>query len=300
MGCSAERTGNLPVVRYVNFKVYDPVYVAIEKGFFHTQGIEVKVIGDVLAGPTAIQAVASGAAEAGLSSTPALVNANAAGLPVVGVSDIQSALPNQALESYYVRADSDIRSVKDLVGKKFAVNLWKSSFHYTALLALEQAGVPEEQVTFVLLPFENQAQALVQRQVDVIGLMEPYNAAARAQYGDQLRLLFDAHQVFGSKQFTLHFVNRLWAKEHPKEAQAFVGGIVQAIQWIEENQKEAAAIVGKYTGIPKEYVPEYHFQPQGRVVMDDVRFWVDYLRRRGDLTANWVTPEMVATNEYSR
>ncbi|MBN2003084.1 MAG: ABC transporter substrate-binding protein, partial [Anaerolineae bacterium] len=104
-------TPELPVVRYANFRVYDPVYVALEKGFFAQRGVQVEVIGDVLGGPTAIQAVASGSAEAGLSSLPAIVNANAAGLPIVGVSDIQSALPDQPLEYYYVRCDSDITSL---------------------------------------------------------------------------------------------------------------------------------------------------------------------------------------------
>ena len=237
MGCAgpqpAEPVEEQPVVRYVNFKVYDPVYVGIEKGFFEAHGIRVEIIGDSLAGPTAIQAVSSGSAEAGLSSIPALINANAAGLPVVGMTDIQSALPGQPLEHYYVRADSDIQGITDLPGKTFAVNLWRSSFHYTALMALEQYDVPEDSVNFVLLPFDQQAGALASGEVDVIGLMEPYASYAREEYGDEFRELFNAEDIFGQKQFCTHFMNRVWARENPEDARSFVAGIVDAVEWIE-------------------------------------------------------------------
>lgn len=294
-----QTSSNMPTIRYVNFKVYDPAYVAIKLGFFEKHGVKVEIIGDVLGGPTAIQAVASGSAEAGLSSIPAIINANAAGLPVIGVSDIQSSLENQPLEYYYVLNDSKIQNITDLSDKKFAVNLWRSSFHYTALMALEQNKVDETSLEWVLLPFDRQAEALIKGDVDVIGLMEPYNSYAVATYGDKIRLLFDATDVFGEKQFTTHFVNRVWAEYNPVAAQGFVDGIVEAVAWIENNQSEAKAIVSEYTGIPAEYVPEYHFQPNAQVVMTDVTFWLDYLKRRGDITADWLRPESIATNQYN-
>lgn len=296
--CSPLHTEYAPI-RYVNFKVYDPVYVGIEKGFFKQHGIEVEIVGDVLAGPTAIQAVSGGSAEAGLSSIPALVNANASGLPVSGITDIQSAIGTQALEEYFVLADSNIQSIDELRGKTIAVNLWKSSFHYTLLMALEQHGIAEDEVTFVLLPFDKQEVALNQGQVDVIGLMEPYASHARATYGDKFRLLFTALDVFGEKQFTCHFVNRVWAEYNTEKAEAFTAGIVDAINWIEANQDEAKAIIAQYTGIDEQYVPEYHFQPDGRVNEADVQFWLEYMRRRGDITADWLTPEQVASNRYN-
>lgn len=299
-GCAAIPAGEVetPVVRYVNFKVYDPVYVAIDQGFFAERGVDVQIVGDVLAGPTAIQAVSAGSAEAGLSSIPAIVNANAAGLPIVGVTDVQSAVAGQPLEYYYVRADSDIHSLADLPGHSFAVNLWRSSFHYTALMALEQAGIDEDSLTWQLLSFPDQITALAEGSVDVIGLMEPYNGFAMSEFADDFRLLFDASDVFGDKQFSLHFVNRIWARENPDAARAFVGGIVDAIEWIESNPDAAKPIIAKYTGIDEAFVPDYHFQPGGVVVEDDISFWLEYLIGRGDVTAEWLTPSEIANNDY--
>jgi NitT/TauT family transport system substrate-binding protein len=288
-----------PTIRYVNFRVYDPVYVALERGYFAERGIDVDIIGDVLGGPTAIQAVAGGSAEAGLSSLPALINANASGLSVVGVSDIQSAIGSQPLEEFFVSSASDIHSIADLRGKTVAVNLWRSSFHYTILIALEQAGVPEDEVQFVLVPFENQPGALENGQVAMIGLMEPYASQARALYGDEFQLLFTALDVFGERQFTTHFVNSEWAAENPDKASAFVGGIVDAIEWIEANPAEARPIIARYTGIAEQHIPDYQFQPDGRVVMADVRFWLDYIGQRGDADTAGLEPEDIATNRFN-
>lgn len=198
-----------------------------------------------------------------------------------------------------MRCDSDITSLADLPGKTFAVNLWRSSFHYTALMALEKAQIAEDNLTWVLLSFDNQIPALANGEVDVIGLMEPYNGYAAAEYGDEFCLLFNALDVFGPKQFTTHFVNRVWAEYNPEVAAAFVGGIADAVAWIENNQDAAKAIIAQYTGIDAQFVPDYHFQAHAAVIADDVAFWLNYLVRRGDVTVDWLNPINIANNQYN-
>ena len=45
-------------MKYVGLKVYDPVYVALEKGFF--EGVDVELVDVVAGGATAVEMVASG------------------------------------------------------------------------------------------------------------------------------------------------------------------------------------------------------------------------------------------------
>ena len=165
-------------------------------------------------------------------------------------------------------------------------------------MALEQNGMAAGDVKFSLLPFDKQVVAIQAGQVDVVGLMEPYASYLRAQGG--YRVLFDAHDIFGNKQFTLHFLNRVWANAKPKEAAAFVSGVVDSIIWIEKNQAEAKKIIAKYTGVDEKFVPEYHFQENGAVIMDDVKFWLDYMKKSGDITVNWIEPEDIGTNKYNK
>ena len=304
-GCVAvtpptQEPGAPPVVRYINFKVYDPVYVAIDQGFCAERGIDVQIVGDAIAGPNAIQAVAAGQAEAGLSSVPALVNANAAGLPVQGVIDIQTTLQGQPLQRWFVLNDSPLQSLADVAGARYAVNIWRSSFHYTTLAALAEAGVDENLVDFQLLSFADQIPALMSGEIDVAGLIPPYQDFLLDEYGGQVRELWNDYDFYGEKHVSLIFLNRLWAQYNPVQADAFVACVRDAIEWTEDNQAEAAAIVSSYTGIPADAIGEYHFTPGGAVRMPDVQWWIDYLRTRGDLTADWVQPDDVATDKYNQ
>lgn len=291
-----KETGNK--VRYVGFKVYDPVYVAQDKGFFKKNGVDVEIASTVAAGPTGIQTVAGGSAEACLSSYMAIINARAAGLPVTAVSDIQSAIGDQALEEFFVRNDSGIKSIQDLKGKRIAVNLMKSSFHYTLLMALDNAGIKADEVEWVLLPFDQQELALENNKVDLIGLMPPY--VEHAKENKEFTKLFNALDVFGEKQFCTHLVNDVWAKYNPETAEGFVTAIAEAINWIENNQEEAKEIVSKYTGIDSKYITDYHFQENGQVVTKDAQYWLDYMIKTKEIGVTWLKVDDFATNKYNK
>lgn len=292
---SEKHSEQASVVKYVGLKVYDPVYVAIEKGFF--DGITVELADTVAGGATAVEMVASGDVQGCLLSNMAICNAVNSGLPVIAVADIQSAFKEAPLEEFYVKADSNINSVSDLKGKKIAINLVKSSFHYTWLIELEKAGMSEDDVTFVNLPFAEQKEALERGEVDAIGLMQPYSGMARSD--SNLRQLYNAVDSFGERQFCEILLNTDWAKTHEKEATAFVGGISKAADWIADNQGEAKEIISKYTGIDKNYIDDYYFQPNAMVNMDDAQYWLEYMQEHEGVS-DTVKVENVATNKYNR
>ena len=295
-GCANNDEGESSTIKYVGLKVYDPVYVAEEKGFFDKYGINVEIVDTVAGGATAVQMVSSGDVQGALLSTMAICNARGNGLPIIGVADIQSAFNDTPLEEFYVRADSGINNVEDLKGKTIAINLTKSSFHYTWLMALENAGLKPEDVTFVNLPFDQQKSALERGDVDAIGLMQPYSTMARTD--EDLKMLFDATDVFGEKQFCEIIVNSVWAENNPDDAEKFVTAIADASEWIENNQDEAKAIISKYTGVDVEYIDDYDFQDNAKVIESDAEYWLDYMKRTEGV-ADWVTVDDIVTNKYN-
>jgi NitT/TauT family transport system substrate-binding protein len=288
-GCTGVPAETEPVIRYVGLKVYDPVYIALDQGIFERHGVQVELLDLVAGGPTALQAVASGQVESGLSSIPAIINANQAGLPIVGVADIQSVLPGQELKRWYVRADSPYQSSADLRGAKIAINLVRSSFDYSLDLLLEQAGVAREDVEVVLLPFDQQGPALLGGQVDMIGLLAPYTGQLEAVAGDEVRVLLDGHDVFGEqRQISQIVLNRVWAEAHPETAARFVAALAEAADWATANPDAARPIIAAATGVELAAIPDYRFAPAAQVSQADVAWWMDVLRRRGDLTAEWL------------
>lgn len=282
-------------MKYVGLKVYDPVYIALEKDFF--EGIDVELVDTVAGGATAVEMVSSGDVQGCLLSNMALCNAVNAGMPVIAVADIQSAFNEAPLEEFYVRADSDINSIQDLKEKKIAINLVKSSFHYTWLMELEKAGMTENDVVFVSLPFAEQKEALLNGVVDAIGLMQPYSGMARVD--NACRQLYTAVDSFGERQFCEILLNTEWAEKNPDLATAFVGGIAKASDWVAENQDESKQIIAKYTGIDANYIDDYYFQPNAMVNMDDAQYWLEYMQEHEGVDTS-ITVDDVATNKYNK
>ncbi|MCQ2059779.1 MAG: ABC transporter substrate-binding protein [Bacteroidaceae bacterium] len=295
-GCMTKKEPKADTFKYVGLKVYDPVYVAKDKGFFDAVGLNVEIVDTVAGGATAVQMVSSGDVQGALLSTMALVNARSNGLPVLGVADIQSAFEAAPLEEFYVRKDSGIKTIEDLKGKKIAINLVKSSFHYTWLMALENAGMTADDVTFVSLSFDQQEAALMRGDVDAIGLMQPY--APKARVNPDLEMLYDATDIFGERQFCEIFVNSVWADNNEESTKKFVSGIVKAVKWIENNQEESKQIISKYTGIEAKYIDDYHFQENGMVVESDAKYWLEYMKRT-EGAADYLTVDDVVSNKYN-
>ena len=78
-----------------------------------------------------------------------------------------------------VHADSPIRSVTDLRGKRIAVGKG-SSAHGNVLAQLNRAGLSPSDVTLVFLQPADALGAFTQRQVDVWAIWDPYTAQAEA------------------------------------------------------------------------------------------------------------------------
>lgn len=285
----------VPSMNYVGLKVYDPVYIALDKGFFDNLNVQLTDV--VAGGATAVEMVSSGDVQGCLLSNMALCNAVNSGMPVIAVADIQSAFKEAPLEEFYVRADSDIHSIKDLKGKKIAINLVKSSFHYTWLMELEKAGMTENDVTFVNLSFAEQKEALLNGTVDAIGLMQPYSGMARND--SACRQLYTAVDSFGERQFCEILLNSDWAEDNPALAEAFVEGIAEAADWVKDNQNEAKQIIAKYTGIDAEYIDDYYFQPNAMVNMDDAQYWLEYMQSHEGVS-DTISVSDIATNKYNK
>ena len=291
-----EEAVSAPKLNYIGLKVYDPVYIALEKGFFDESKVDVNLVDLVAGGATAVQMIESGDADAGLLSYMALINAVNEGMSVTGVADIQSSFKDAPLEEFFVRKDSGIETIEDLKGKKIAINLVKSSFHYTWLMELENAGMTEDDVEFVILPFDQQILALKEGQVDAIGLMSPY--ASQALNDSDLAKMYDATHTFGERQFCDIIASTKYGEKHPEALTAFVGGLSKAMDWAMENQQEAKEIMEKYTGVDAELIADYRFQEDGAVIMEDVEYWLDYMRAHGDIK-DTITAEDIATNQYN-
>lgn len=288
----------MPTIRYAQIKVFDPTFIGIEKGFFEKAGVKVELTGNFPSGPAAVQAAAAGQADSALCAVAGLIGARAAGIQVRGVADSQTEFRKAPLQRFYVRSDSDIRSVRDLRGKTIATNSKAASFYFAMLLALSRNGLSANDVKWAVMPIPQQQQALLQGQVDVVGLIDPYNKRAEIEGG--VRRLFNAVEYTGERHVSLIFFTLDYLAKNEPAVRRFIAGYRKSIEWAVDNPRGAAGIMWKYTGVEPKYIAKHRWTKGAGVHMRDVQYWMDFMRREGALTdGGKLVPASVATVRYA-
>ena len=180
----------------------------------------------------ALEALAAGAIDLRGSAAAPLIFALAGGAQIKAVAALRLDGPREAM-AILVPADSSIRTVENLRGKRIGTN--KGSIgHHLVLAALQRAKIPFDQVTIqYLLPSEARA-ALFGHSIDAWSTWDPYVSIAEIQDhlipvvdGSGLPIsdgvLVTSSAAIASKRAILEdFIPRQsraqeWARQHPEE-----------------------------------------------------------------------------------
>jgi len=273
--------GGLPVIRWGLFRIYQPTYIGIEKGFFREAGVNVEITGLFSSGPAVVQAAGTGQVDAGHSATTGIAGAVAAGVKVSGIADSQTEFTDAPLQQWFVLKDSPIQSVADLKGKRIGTNGLSGSFYYTTLIALKDAGLRKEDVQFVNLNHDKQGQALMSKQIDICGVIDPYSI----QLGKEpsARRLFTGADILGNKQFSLVFFSKDFIEKNREAVRKFMTGYLRAIAYIRANPDESSSIMAAKIGLKPTDVVRHRYLDNAAIRPDDAQFWVDVMRENGEL-----------------
>src|SRR2546422_5587382 len=163
-------------VVHVPVLIFAPLYVAIERGYFARQGIDVELIGTP-GGLSSFAVLASGRAEAVVGGLGAsLFNAAARGLDFKVVGPVHLERPPVSTPLVVSRKAFEsgaIHSIKDLRGKKVSVNVLGSATEFWLNAALLKGGVAINEVQVVAVNFPDVPAALANGAIAAGMLGEP-------------------------------------------------------------------------------------------------------------------------------
>lgn len=147
-----------------------------------------------------LQAIASGEVDLGVlafsSFATGILNAH---LPIKAVADVAQDGPWFSTV-YCVRADSPIKSVKDLKGATIAVNAYGGAVDLAARSLILKNGLkPNADVTFIEANFANEEAMLRENKIQVAGLVQPFWSYAEGN--GNVRPLFTQRDGLGTTQF---------------------------------------------------------------------------------------------------
>lgn len=164
---------------------YGPLHIAAEKGLYKKEGLTDVKIENFVEQKDINAAVASGALDVAAVPTNAALSMKAAGLPIKIV-----ALLDVSTTADAILAGPDIKSIKDLKGKKVAYEQGATS-DVLLQYALAANGLSITDIEQVPMPAANAGGALIAGQVPVAVTYEPYLSTAMQQ-DPKLKLLYTA------------------------------------------------------------------------------------------------------------
>ncbi|HKA35006.1 MAG TPA: ABC transporter substrate-binding protein [Candidatus Binatia bacterium] len=215
-----------------------PIWVAKDAGFFDAQGLDVKIV-FVEGSPRTIQTLIAGESEIAESTGPSVLNARAAGSPVVIIAGFINVMP------YYLITTGAINSPADLKGKIGANNLPGTAADTVMRIGLKALGLdPDRDVslrTIGNVPFRLQAMAAGAAQF-MMGQDLELEQAKKLGF----KVLVDYVAKKTPFQMGAAVTNERYAREKRDIVLRYVKATAQALHYLKTNREGSIAIIGRY------------------------------------------------------
>lgn len=256
------------------------IYIAIEKGFFKEQGINTEITNFDSAAKQ-VPALVAGELEVSVGSASAgLFNAVAERAPFRIVADKGQAREGYGFSLLAVRKDlvdsGQVKTFKDLKGKKIAILAKGNVQHYLAGKMAEEVGLTINDVELTFLGAPNQVTAFETKAIDAAYVVEPW-AARFAERGVAVRFRTpDQVKGLGPVQVAVIIYSGKFISERRAVAQRWMNGYLKAAELFHKRgtkDPEVVAILEKYTKVPAKVIqtaiPPYQ-DPNGKVLRDNL------------------------------
>ncbi len=238
-----------------------PYAVAMEKGLFKQAGVDITGILTSKGGGTTVRNVLAGGLPYGEVALSAAVAASREGIEI---KIVNSAVQTVADVLWVTMPDSEIKTIKDLVGKKMAITSPKSVTDMLSIMALEASGVALDKVERPALGgIGTGLTALESGAVQAAPILEPIWSARKAKY----RPLVQIKDVLPPMTQVVGIVTTEFARKSPEKVRAIIAGRRAGVDFIYAKPKEAGAILAKAYSIPE---PVAVVAVQNMV---DIRYW---------------------------
>lgn len=233
------------------------VFIALEKGYFKEQGLDVQLI-DFRSAALMMAPISTGELEVGAGGLSAgFYNAIRRGMPVVVVADKGSQPPGFGFSALVVRKDlwdsGEVKSVKDLKGRVVATNATGgvNIFEWSRFLAL--AGLTIKDAEFKIMPFPEMVTALGKKAIDAAVIVQPLVTVAEAR-GVGVKLM-SVDQAEPGEQTAVIFYSRDWARKNPEPARKFMVAYMKGLRFYNDALKEKGAKFDELIGILSKHTP---------------------------------------------
>ncbi len=279
-----------------------PWFVGQEKGFFRDAGLNFVDVGQTVTEQRGT-ALALGQIDVLDVDPLTLVNMVKSGVKVRAVAQSGDSSndgdTDKEFMQWLVVNDSSLQSFASIGASNRTIRIGIGALGTAPELQtealLDKYGVPREKAEFVVLPEQNQYQALRQGLIDVAVLHAAFYACAHAQGG--VRILATSTDAFGpAGGMTLLIATERFIEEHPETMSKFITGYKNAETWCNANRAEAGAITARHLGICTGV--SHYYSGTGTINVSQLQYWIDTMTDCGILSPGELKPSDLYTDQF--
>ena len=236
------------------------IYVALEKGYFRKEGLEV-ALKSFSSGKATLDALIKGKVDLATSSETPFMHAVLNGSKIYVLGTMITGEKHLAVVG---RKDRGISSPKDLKGKIIGVTKGSNGEYFLDTVLLLN-GVSRDKVKTVHVKPKQMFDALIKGELDAIATWNPQMTRARRELGDQ------ATSIYAEGLYSPSFLiaaRQDYAKANPEIIRRVIQSLVNASKFIYENPDQSRMIVAKYLGMDKSLLDELSATYRFKITLD--------------------------------
>jgi len=219
--------------------------IAVERGFFEKEGLDVTIARPYATGVDALNALQAGEADLIQVGVP-MIGAVLRGMDLVAVGNYTGNATKAGSDgtlALIAGAGSGItKDLKSLKGKKIAASFGTIN-HLYALAMVEKAGLTPQYVTLVNTPPPDMTVALLAKGIDAFSCWDPVPIVA-------LKDVPGAYEVARGGELIAaigyNVGTRGWVEKNGATVEKFLAGVAAADQWMRANPKQAAQVATRW------------------------------------------------------
>lgn len=201
---------------------------------------------EFIAGPVQLEALNVGSIDFGDVGEAPPIFAQAAGAPLAYVAATPARPQSEAV---LVPAQSPVKTVADLKGKRVALNKG-SNVHYFLVKLLARHGLQYRDINVAFLPPADARAAFERGSIDAWVIWDPFFAAAQKTLN--ARIVADASGVVGNRAY--YFSSQNYVAKNADVIRIVIDEIRAVDQWGKQNPDALASELAKLWGLPKPVV----------------------------------------------
>lgn len=215
------------------------LYVALDKGFFHQQGLDVQILQSGDPGPA--QLVAAGKVDFGVSYQEEVTNARAADIPIVSLA----AVIQHNTSGFASLKKDGITGPKDLEGKRYGG--WGSPAEHAVIEAVMKKGGADPAKVQMIDIGAADFFSVIGKEVDFTWIFYGWDGIQAELKGIPLNIMMLREFDPALDYYTpLIIASEKTIAERPELAKKFIAAASQGYVWATEHPDEAAEILLKH------------------------------------------------------